>query len=177
MDEDIRAVVPLGESAPSERDAAQELAVRPAEQVAADVVKVLDFLAEQLRLETPHPSTAKRVRGARTVPREFVLAMIASAMSKPHLRIIGDFDHARARDAVESMDTCRLVTDQMTLYLARLKYTSEARWAEVAAEAMRAFSLASIIAEDPKEAELAAEVEHLRKQLGRTGTRKKKKKT
>jgi hypothetical protein len=171
VDEDIRAMVPLGKSAPS------ELAVRPAEQVAADVMKVLDFIAERLRLQTPHPSTAKRVRGARTVPREFVVSMIASAEGKPHLRIIGDFDSAGAREAMESVDTCKLLSERMNLFLANLRYTSEARWAEVAAEAMQTFSLASIIAEDPKEAELAAEVENLRRQLGRKGTPKKKKRT
>jgi hypothetical protein len=101
--------------------------------------------------------------------------MIASAAGKPHLWAIGDFDHARAREAMESVEACKLLTDRTNLFLARLKYTSEARWAEVAAEAMRAFSLASILAKDPREPELAAEVENLRRHLGRKGTRKKKK--
>ncbi len=69
MDEDTQAIVRLESSALSETDAAQELAVDPAEEMAAGVSKVLDLIAERLELETPHPSTARRVRGARTVSR------------------------------------------------------------------------------------------------------------
>lgn len=166
MDEDIRAIVPL---------VTQQLAVHPPEQVAAEVVKVLDFLTGRLELETPHPSTANRVRGARTVPREFVVSLIAAAESRPDLRLLGQFDSAAAREAMESVEACRLVAERMVLFLANLNYTIEARWARVVADAMGTFSLASIAAKDPKEADLAAEVENLRRQLGRSGTRKKKK--
>jgi hypothetical protein len=63
------------------------------------------------------------------------------------------------------------------MFLASLNYTYEARWAEVAADALEAFSIASIIASrKPKLTELAAEVENLRKQLRRKGTKKKKEK-
>jgi hypothetical protein len=60
------------------------------------------------------------------------------------------------------------------MFLASLKYTYEARRAEVAADALEAFSTASIIASrHPSQTELAAEVENLRKQLRRKGTTKK----
>lgn len=177
MDEETHAIVPLDSSAPSETEAAQELAVRPPEQLAAEVAKVIDLIAARLQLEIPHPSTASRVRGARTVPREFVLSMIAAAERRPDLPVLGGFDSAEARAVLESLDAYRLVAERTAMFLASLNYTIEARWAKVTADAMHTFSTASIVAGDPKHAELAAEVENLRRQLGRKGKGGRKKKT
>ena len=90
MDEDTQAIVRLESSALSETDAAQELAVHPAEEMAAGVSKVLELIAERLELEIPHPSTARRVRGARTVSREFVLSLMAAADRRPDLSFSHD---------------------------------------------------------------------------------------
>lgn len=133
----------------------------------------MDLIAERLELETPHPSTARRVRGARTIPREFVLSMIAAAERRPDLPVLGGFDSAEAREVLEAADAHRLLAERTALFLASLNYTIEARWARVAAEAVNQFSIASIMAENPENAELAAEVENLRRQLGRKGLRKK----
>lgn len=174
MDEDTRAIVPLDSIALSEADVSAEPAVRPAEQLAADVAKVMDLIAERLKLETPHPSTARRVRGARTVPREFVVSMIAAAERRPDFPFIGEFDSAEARSVMESSDAYRTLAERTAMLLASLNYTIEARWAKVVAGAMYAFSQASIVAEQPDKAELAAEIENLRRQLGRKGLRRKK---
>ena len=174
MDEDTRAIVPLESTVPSEKEAAAELAVRSPEQLAADVARVMDLIAERLKLETPHPSTAGRVRGARTVPREFVLGMISVAERRPDFPFLGKFNSAGAREVMQSADAYRQLAERTTMLLASLNYTIEARWAKVVAEAMRAFSAASILAERPENAELAAEIETLRRQLGRRGQRKKK---
>ena len=151
-----------------------EPAVRPAEQLAADVAKVMDLIAEHLKLETPHPSTARRVRGARTVPREFVVSMIAAAERRPDFPFLGEFDSAEARSVLESTDAHRMLAQRTAMLLASLNYTIEARWAKVVASAMYAFSQASIVAAEPEQAELAAEIENLRRQLGRKGQRRKK---
>jgi hypothetical protein len=174
VDEDSRAIVPLESIAPTEAEASAEPAVRPAEQLAADVARVMDLIAERLKLETPHPSTARRVRGARTVPREFVVSMIAAAERRPDFPFLGEFDSAEARSVLESTDACRTLAERTAMLLASLNYTIEARWAKVVADAMYAFSQASIVAEKPEQAELAAEIENLRRQLGRKGQRRKK---
>ena len=175
MDDDTRTIVPVESSVPSEADAAQELAVRPLEQLAAEVAKVMDLIAERLKLETPHASTARRVRGARTVPRDFVLSMIAAAERRPDFPFLGQFDTTEAREVLQSADAYRLVAERTAMLLASLNYTIEARWADLVAKAMYKFSNASVLAEYPENAELAAEVENLREQLGRKGSRKKKK--
>lgn len=174
MDEDSGAIVPLESTALSEAEASAEPAVRPAEQLAADVARVMDLIAKRLELETPHPSTASRVRGARTVPREFVVSMIAAAERRPDFPFIGEFDSSEARSVLESTDANRMLAERTAMLLASLNYTIEARWAKVVAGAMYAFSQASILAEQPENAELAAEIENLRRQLRRKGLRRKK---
>jgi len=169
VDEKKQAVVPT--------ESGSELpVVRTAEETALEVTKILDLIAGRLQLETPHPATASRVRGARTVPREFVVSMIGAAERRPDLPAFRQFDSAAAREVLQSADASRLIAERTAMFLASLNYTIEARWADVVADAMRAFSIASILAEDPAEAELSAEVENLRKQLGRKRAGRKKKK-
>jgi hypothetical protein len=174
MDEETNAIVLLESMAPADVKASAEPAVRPAEQLVAEVTRVMDLIAERLELETPHPSTARRVRGARTVPREFVVSMIAAAERRPDLPFLGEFDSAAARAVLDSSDAYRMLAERTAMLLASLNYTIEARWANVVASAMYTFSQASIVAEQPEQAELAAEIENLRRQLGRKGPRRKK---
>ena len=160
MDEDTLAVVPLESSAP---------AVRRPEELAAEVTRILEVIAERLQLETPHPSTARRVRGARMVSREFVVSMTAAAERHPDHPILGRFDSARARQVLESTDAYRIMAECTAMFLARLKYTTEANWAEVVASAT------GIQAKRWKNAELAAEVANMQQHL-KGGRRKKGKK-
>lgn len=174
MDEETRDVVPLESSTPADADSSAIPAVLSSDEMAVEIVKVLDLIAARLELQTPHPSTAGHVRGGRTVPRDFVVSLLAAAERRPGSPL-ARFDTARARGVVESGDALRMLSERTALFLASLKYTQEARWAEVAADALTAFSTASIIAKrNPRLTELAAEVENLRKLLRRKGTKKKK---
>jgi hypothetical protein len=57
-----------------------------------------------------------------------------------------------------------------------VKYTAEARWAELTAEAMAAYGIAGVFAKKQKDAHLAAHLATIRRHLGRRNgaTRKKK---
>jgi hypothetical protein len=120
VDEETRAIVLLESIAQSEEEASAGLVVRSPEQLAAEVAKVMDLIGEALDLETPHPSTARRVRGARTIPREFVLSMIAAAERRPDFPALGEFDSAEARAVLESAEACRLVAERTAMLLASL---------------------------------------------------------
>jgi hypothetical protein len=175
MDEETRAIVP------SEMSATLEAGSSPggvtarvaADQLAAQVSSIMDMIAERMAFESPHPSTARRVRGARTVPREFVVGLTALVEWMPELS--DTFDTAAAHDVLESTDAYKQLAERTSLLLASMKYTNEARWARVVAAAMITFSIASILATDPKNAALAARVENLRRLLGRRGTKKNRK--
>jgi len=171
---DTRVVVPLKSSAPSEAKASETLARRSPEQLAVQIARVMDLIAARLELEPPQPSKARRVRGARTVPRDFVMSMLAAAERNPDHRVLSKFDTARARAVMQSADAYRAVAEHTAMFLASLNYTIEVQWAEVVANAMRTFTMASVVAEVSDDAGLAAEVENLRRKLGRKGLRKKK---
>ena len=175
MGEETREIVPL------ETSALEEIGPSPgaltaraaADQLAAQVTSIMDMIAERMALESPHPSTAKRVRGARTVPREFVVGLTALVEWMPSLG--RHFDTTAAHNVLESMDAQKQLAERTALLLASMKYTNEARWATVVAAAMLTFSIAAIAAKDPRNAELAARVESLSRLLGRRGTKKNRK--
>ena len=167
MDEETQLVAPEVSNSP---------ATLSAEQLAAQVIEALDLLSAWMALETPHPATARRVRGGRTVSREFVAAMIAAVEADPVLQGLRTFDTAEARDVLQSRDAGRVVADRVAMFLKSVNYTMEARWAKVAREALTTFNLATGLARDSKSAELAAHVENLRRHLGRTNKPKPKKK-
>lgn len=175
MDEETKAIVPLETSAELETTPTPGAvtAREAADQLVAQISSIMDMITERMALESPHPSTAKRVRGARTVSREFVVGVTALVEWMPSLAWI--FDTAAAREVLESMDAHKQLTERTTLFLASMKYTNEARWAKVVSAAMVAFSVASTMATDPKRGDLAARVESLSRLLGRRGTKKPKK--
>lgn len=175
MDEETRAIVPLEtgtevEAGPSPGAITTRGA---ADQLAAQVSSVMDMIAERMALESPRPSTARKVRGARTVPREFVVGLTALVEWMPEVGTHYDTDKAHA--VLESTDAYKQVVERTTLLLASMKYTNEARWAEVVNAAMVTFRLATALARLPKNAELAARVESLGRLLGRRGVKKNKK--
>jgi hypothetical protein len=172
MSEETRELVPseIGAMEVADPSPGAVAARAAAGQLAAQVTSIMDMIAERMALESPHPSTAKRVRGARTVPREFVVGLTALVEWMPQLG--QRFDTGAAHEVLESMDAQKQLAERTALLLASMKYTNESRWAKVVSEAMLTFSLASIMAKDPNNGELAARVESLGRLLGRRGTKK-----
>ena len=148
------------------------------EELATKVVAALDVIAAIIPdLRKPHPATAKKVRGGRTVSREAVSSILAMVEASPVLQHVIEMNGDRAREVLSSADDYRLLAERLEMLCAQVKYTAEARWAEVVAQAMHAYHMACILANDPKEAELAAHVATIRRHLGRrngaTGKRRK----
>jgi hypothetical protein len=72
--------------------------VTTAERLATEVAEAIEAIAARIpEFDAPHPSTAKRVRGARTVSREFLASMIAAVEATPDLQTAGTFDPEEAR--------------------------------------------------------------------------------
>lgn len=168
MDEETQLVV-------TETEKPDSPAVNDAERMAATIVAALDVIASRLNLETPHPKTSRRVRGSRTVSPEFVSSLIASMETLPRMQTIGIFDPEKARLVLQSRDALRIVAERVAMLLASVNYTIEARWADVVSAGLDTYAIASILAEKPENAELAAHVEVLRRHLGRTSWKKLKK--
>lgn len=167
MDEETQLAVAPDSSSPALTDA---------ERTAATIVAALDIIASRLNLETPHPKTSRRVRGSRTVSPEFISSLIATVEAQQQLQTIGTFDTEKARLVLQTRDALRIVAERVAMLLASVNYTIEARWAEVVHAGMGTFRIATAMAEDPANAEMAAHVETLRRHLGRTNKPKKPKK-
>jgi hypothetical protein len=101
---------------------------RIAEQVAAAVEAVSTLIP---RLERPHPSTRGRIRAHRTVPREFVVSMIAAVEQLEELRVVRKFDVDDARETLQFIDAFRPIADQLAALTDALRFTLESRKARV----------------------------------------------
>src|SRR5688572_20353546 len=84
--EETRLVVTPDGSLPSETETPSSPALKDAERMTARIVEALELIASHMNLETPHPKTARRVRGSRTVSPEFVFSMIAAVEALPQLQ-------------------------------------------------------------------------------------------
>jgi hypothetical protein len=148
------------------------------DELTTKVVAALDLIAAIIPdLRKPHPATAKKVRGARTVPREAVVSILAMVQASETLQRLKVMDTARAQEVLQSRDDFRVLAERLAMLHGQVKYTIEARWAEVVKEAMTALEIAAALATDPREGELAADLATVRRHLGRrnaaTGKRKK----
>jgi hypothetical protein len=150
------------------------------DEVSTKIVAAIDLIASLIPdLRTPHPSTEKKVRGGRTVPREAVLAVIAMVESSEAIREMNLFDPEHGREVVELDDGYRVLDERLERLRRQVRYTVEARWAEVASTAMDAYMMAKRLAKERRYADLAAHVaiigRHLDRSNGSTAKAKKKK--
>jgi len=139
------------------------------DRLASEIAEAIDAIAERIpRLERPHPSSASRVRGARTVSREFIESMMAMVESQAELRAVNTFDVDEAREMLQFNDAFRHVVDRLEALKASVSHTIERRKARVVFAALRTYEIAKGLARDPDSAALAGHLETLRRDLGRT---------
>jgi hypothetical protein len=149
------------------------------DEVSTKIVAAIDLIASLIPdLRTPDPRTEKKVRGARTVPREAILAVIAMVESSDMMRSTHLFDPEHAREVVELDDGYRLLDERLERLRRQVRYTVEARWAEVASTAMDAYMMAKRFSTQRGYEYLAPHVatigRHLDRSNGSTGKAKKK---
>src|SRR5437773_899710 len=141
--------------------------VTAAERLAAELAEEMEALLRRIGgLEAPHPSTARRVRGARTVSREFLSSMITAVEESPELQALGTFDPEEARATLQFNDAFRLFADQMAALLASIRYTMESRKANIATGALNTYAVMKGLARDQRAAHLRPHVANLNRDLG-----------
>jgi hypothetical protein len=146
-------------------------------ELTTKVAAALDMIAALIPdLRTPHPATAKKARGGRTVPREAVASIVAMVESSPALQEMKLLNTEHAREVLEYDDGFRTLDEQLERLRRQVRYTVEARWAEVAFRSMNAYAMARRLAKEPCYADLAAHVatvrQHLARKNGATATKK-----
>ena len=175
MTEETRLVVSSDSSTSVETKTTTLPAEYDTQQLAQDVLTMLDVVTSRLELVSPHPKTARKVRSARTVPPELIFSMIAAHEELPGFQAIHRFDPEKARRVLDERETLRILAERVSLFLARLKYTNEARYQEIVDEALVALAVAKVRATHPDEGPLAARVEVLSRIIGRSNKSKKPK--
>ena len=149
--------------------------ITASDRLAAELLEAIDALAARIpRLQPPHPSTAAQVRGARTIPDEAILSMIAAVEETPQLQSLGTFDVDEARATLQFNHAFRQVVDRLEMLTTSLVYTMELRKARVVFELLRTFDIMKGLARDP-EAGLTHHVETLRQRIGRRNPGRKRK--
>jgi hypothetical protein len=144
------------------------------EELTRKLMERLDALEALVpELVRPHPSTRTRVRAQRTVPRSFIASLAAVVERNADLQRLGRFDPDEARDALRFEDEMRPVMDRVAALLSSLTFTVESRKATAASGALRTYAVAKALARDPSNAELAAALPYLRRDLGHGRPRRK----
>jgi len=139
------------------------------DEVSTKLVAAVDLIASLIPdLRTPHPATEKKVRGARTVPREAIVAIIAMVESSDVIRSMNLLDPEHAREVVELDDGYQVLDERLERLRRQVRYTVEDRWAEVVSEAMAAYMMAKRFARQPRYADLAAHVAIIGRHLDRS---------
>jgi hypothetical protein len=147
-------------------------------ELTTKMIAAIDLIAALIPdLRKPHPSTKKQVRGARTVPREAIVAIVAMVESSRVLQSPQLVDLDRAHEVLQFDDGFRVLDQRIEMLRAQVSYTVEARWAELVTEAMTAYHMAKRYAKDPRYPELAQYVatvhSHLNRKKATTGKKKK----
>ena len=147
-------------------------------ELTTKMVAAIDLITALIPdLRKPHPATKKQVRGARTVPRAAIVAILAMVeacrvLQKPQL-----LDPERAHEVLEFDDGYRVLDRRIEMLRAEVSYTVEARWAELVSDAMNAYHMAKRYAKNPRYPEVAHHVAIIRDLLDRTNGTTAKKKT
>ena len=147
-------------------------------ELTTKVIAAIDLIAALIPdLRKPHPETKKQVRGARTVPREAIVAIVAMVESSRVLQSPQLVDIDRAHEVLQFDDGFRVLDQRIEMLRAQVSFTVEARWAELVTEAMAAYYMAKRYAKNPRYPELAQHIATIRGHLDRkNGTTGKKKK-
>jgi hypothetical protein len=161
MDEETR-VVSVQSTSVTARDAT-DVAPLAAGELAEKIVAALDAIAARIPdLRAPQPKTAKRVRSARTVPREAVVVIIDAIEAVSLLQRLCKLDPDDMQEEFEALDALRLVNDRLAMLQSRVRYTIEARWAELVSPLIHAYTVGNTVA-DERDPDLLAHLANIRR--------------
>jgi hypothetical protein len=166
-------VPPAGSQLTAAADAPASPTITHYQQLADQADLLIDGIMTALpKLELPHPTTAKFVRGHQNVPIPFIEKTVAAVARREQLRLLNKVDVTFARDMLQLDEAYRPVVDKLFNFAKGLKYTLDARRAIVAAACLQMYYLIKGFGRDPEGADMLQLAEDLKRQLGRIGPKK-----
>jgi len=137
------------------------------QQVASEVNGAIETaLAQIAPLEAPHPTTRAFVRANAAIDTNFIASVIAAVENNKELQGT-KFNLVEARDALQFAEAFRPILDRITILARNLKFTIDARKANVAEDALHVYALGKRYSKNPNSTVLP-DVEIMRRELGRT---------
>jgi hypothetical protein len=154
-----------------ELESAPTPTVTESDRVAAAVMELIEAIVARIPgLEAPHPSSSRRVRGARTVSKEAILSMAGVAETFPELQ--RTFDIEAAYEMLQFNFALKPIVDALNAVAGRISYTMEAKKARVVFAMLQTYSIAQGLARDPANGNLHTLLEILGRELPRGRRRK-----
>jgi len=145
------------------------------EQVAANVSKAIDELLALIpNFVASHPSTKGFVRAQKSVSDDFLISAIAAVEESPELQALNQFDVTQARDALQFSQAFRPIKDKLNAGAANVGFSIDLRRANVISPALQAYDLIKGLARNPAGTTAASHAGNLKRDLGRSGKRRKK---
>jgi len=140
------------------------------QQLAEQFSAALDDVAALIpNLESPHPLTANFVRSHVNVPFEFLRTAIFAVEQVPELGSVNKLDVDAARATLQFIEAFRPIYDKLTRLASSLKFTMSSRKAHLAADALQIYWIGRGLARDRRSANVVPIVVALRRDLGRRG--------
>lgn len=133
------------------------------DDIADDLGIALDAVAAEL---PPRGDDAGFVRGLHTVPLEFIASAAVAVEELPRLQAAARFDPTDAKEMLAFVAVFRPLVEKMTALATELTFMMNSWKAQVAAGALRTYSVAKAAEDDP---EVAPHAEQMRRDLGRAG--------
>jgi hypothetical protein len=139
------------------------------QQKAGQLGAILTELTAQIpKFEGKHPSTADFVRRHQNIPMEFIAGVTAAVEAIPELLATGKYNVVEARDTFQFIEAFRPILDRMEMLTTDLKFTLDAQYAKLVTDGLQMYDIAKGFARDPASPSIAAHVEIMRRNLGRT---------
>jgi hypothetical protein len=146
------------------------------QQAAADVNKALDaMLALMPNLVAVHPSTKGAVRTQKTVPDAFLVSVIAAVEEVPEMQLLKQLDVSEVRDSLQFNEAFRPLEDKLHAAGTNVGFSMDQKRAHAVTPSLQAYLLLKGLARNPAGTLAATHVSNLKRDLKRSGGKKKKK--
>lgn len=163
------------EAVPGDPPATPTPTVTHYDQVAANFSKALEELLTLVpHFVEAHPATKGFVRTQKTVSDEFLVSAIVAVEETPGLQGLNQFDVTEARDSLQYSQAFRPIRDKLIAAATNVDYSLNLRRANVVQPALQTYLLVKGLARNPAGTLAASHAGNLRRDLGRSGKRKKK---
>jgi hypothetical protein len=163
------------QAAPDDPAPPQTPTVTHYEQVAAKLSSAIDeALALMPNFTQSHPLTKGFVRSQQSVSDAFIVSTIAAVEANPEPQRVNKFDVTAARDLLQLSDAFLPLVDKLNGAAKNVKFTIDRKRATVVTEALQNYEIAKGVARDAEATTAAEHVGNLKRDLGRSGKRKKK---